>query len=123
MFPENLKYTRDHEWAKIEDATATIGITQHAEESLGDIVFIELPAVGRELKQAEEFGVVESVKSVSSLYAPISGTVLEINEKVKEKPELINQAPYNAGWLIKIKISDADETANLLSSADYQKLL
>lgn len=123
MYPENLKYTQDHEWAKIEGETATIGITQHAAEALGDIVYTDLPAAGKVVKQAAEFGVVESVKSVSSLYSPMSGKVLEVNEKIKEKPELINQAPYADGWLIKIKISDAGETENLLSSADYQKLL
>jgi glycine cleavage system H protein len=123
MYPENLKYTKDHEWAKIDGELATVGITSRATESLGDIVFVELPKVGKEFSQFAEFGVVESVKSVSSLYLPLGGEVVEVNDAVLKKPETINSDPYGAGWLIKVKVKNPAEASNLLSAADYQKLL
>jgi len=123
MYPENLKYTKDHEWAKIDGELATVGITSRATESLGDIVFVELPKVGKEFSQFAEFGVVESVKSVSSLYLPLGGEVVEVNDAVLKKPETINSDQYGAGWLIKVKVKNPAEASNLLSADDYQKLL
>jgi glycine cleavage system H protein len=123
LVPENLKYTKDHEWAKIEGDTVTVGITDHAQHELGDVVFTELPATGRSLKQGEEFGVVESVKSVSSLYSPISGDVSEKNEKVISSQETVNKDPYGDGWMIKIKVKDLAEAGQLLSAKDYSKLI
>ncbi|MDD4178807.1 MAG: glycine cleavage system protein GcvH [Candidatus Margulisbacteria bacterium] len=122
-YPDNLKYSKEHEWAKLDGKIATIGITHYAQDSLGDVVYVEMPAVGKEFKAMQEFGVVESVKSVSSLYCPVSGKVLERNENLDKKPELVNTSPYDAGWIIKVELSDPSELNNLLSSADYQKLL
>jgi len=116
--PENLLYTKDHEWLKIEGNTATVGITDFAQNSLGDIVFLELPEVGAELKLEESFGVVESIKSVSDLYAPISGKVLEINEELADSPENINTAPYES-WLVKLDMSNSSETEKLMSDKNY----
>ncbi|MCX5725980.1 MAG: glycine cleavage system protein GcvH [Candidatus Saganbacteria bacterium] len=123
MYPEDLRYTREHEWARIEGKVATVGITYHAQDKLGDIVFIELPDKGAELKQAGEFGVVESVKTVSNLYSPLSGKVAEVNKTLLKSPELINEDPYGKGWIIKIKIADEKEIAKLLSSEEYQELI
>jgi glycine cleavage system H protein len=122
--PENLKYTKEHEWLRVEDSsTGVVGITDYAQSELGDIVYVELPSVGREVKQLEAFGTIEAVKTVSDLYSPVSGEVIEINEKLKDSPELINQDPYGEGWIIKIKLSDPNEINNLLSADDYRKLI
>lgn len=121
--PEGLLYTKEHEWAKIEDDIAVVGITDYAQEQLGDIVYVELPEVGREVKQMESFGVVESVKAVSELFSPLSGTVEEVNEELNEHPELINQDPYGKGWIIKVKIRDREETKKLLSHEEYRKFV
>ncbi|MBU1026329.1 MAG: glycine cleavage system protein GcvH [Candidatus Margulisbacteria bacterium] len=123
QLPNNVKYSKDHEWAKVEGKTATVGISFFAQDQLGDIVYVELPAVGKELKAGEEFGVVESVKSVSSLLAPVSGKVVAINEELNNTAQLVNQDPYGKGWIIKIEMSAPDEANALLSDEDYKSLL
>lgn len=121
QFPTELLYTKDHEWALInKDGTALIGITDHAQSALGDIVFVELPKVGRELKGHETFGVVESIKAVSDLYSPLAGTVLECNQAAVNEPALLNSAPYKAGWLLKIKIKDPSSIDSLLKVDAYK---
>jgi len=122
-YPENLKYSKEHEWVRAEGRVATIGITDYAQDSLGDVVYVEVPPIGKALKAMEEFGVVESVKSVSSLYCPVSGRVVDRNEALEKKPELVNDSPYDNGWIIKIEMSDPAELSGLLAAADYQKLL
>ncbi|OGQ05470.1 MAG: glycine cleavage system protein H [Deltaproteobacteria bacterium RIFCSPLOWO2_01_44_7] len=119
-FPEDLKYTKEHEWVKVNGEIATIGITDYAQEQLGDIVYLELPAEGEAVEQGEPFGVVESVKAVSDLYAALSGTVLEINDPLVENPETLNEDCYEEGWLIKIKIGDPKELKNLMDCKSYQ---
>ncbi len=119
--PENLLYTKDHEWAKIENDVATIGITDFAQNTLGDIVYLELPEVGTELTQGQAFGIVESIKSVSDLYAPVSGTIVERNSALIETPENINQDAYGA-WFIKIKLKNQNETNNLVNDKDYKNI-
>ncbi|MCF7861935.1 glycine cleavage system protein GcvH [Candidatus Woesearchaeota archaeon] len=121
MNPKELFYTKKHLWCKIDDGIATVGITDHAQKSLTDIVFIELPEVDKELKVGESFGSIESVKSVSEVFAPISGKVTEVNSEVEDTPEIINEDPYNKGWLIKIKLSDSSEQQNLLSAEKYEE--
>jgi glycine cleavage system H protein len=121
--PNELKYTKDHEWMKIEGDVATIGITDFAQSALGDIVFVELPEVGKTLSSHQTFGVVESIKSVSDLFSPLSGTVLEINSGLVNAPELCNVQPYNDAWMIKVKISNPSEVNSLLSASDYQNFL
>ncbi|MEN3012631.1 MAG: glycine cleavage system protein GcvH [Dictyoglomus thermophilum] len=123
MYPEDRKYSKDHEWAKLEGNIAIIGITYHAQEELGDIVHIDLPEVGKEVKQNEVLAVVESVKSASDVYSPLSGKVIEVNENLKTKPELINEDPYNAGWIVKLELSDPKEYKSLLSAEEYKKLI
>lgn len=121
--PTDLKYTKDHEWTKVEGDTAVIGITDFAQSALGDIVFVELPAVGKTLNSHQAFGVVESIKSVSDLYSPVSGTVVEVNSGLQDTPELCNAEPYGAAWMIKVKLSNAQEINSLLSASDYQNFL
>jgi glycine cleavage system H protein len=118
--PGELKYTRSHEWVREEGDTVTVGITDHAQEELGDVVFVELPQVGDSFGAGESFGVVESVKAVSDLYAPVGGEVVEVNEALNERPELVNEDPYGEGWMIKLK---AEGSGDLLSAADYEKHL
>ena len=111
-FPEDLKYTREHEWVSIDGSVATIGITDHAQEQLGDVVFVELPTVGDRVEKADAFGVVESTKAVSDVYAPLSGEVAEVNDDLPDNPELINEDPYGDGWMVKITLGDkADRPA------------
>jgi glycine cleavage system H protein len=117
--PTNLKYTKEHEWTDLKENIATIGITDFAQSALGDIVFLEIPPVGKELIQGSTFGVVESIKSVSDLYAPISGEVIERNDALESSPEKLNQDPFGS-WLIKVKVKNLDETKKLMSAADYQ---
>jgi glycine cleavage system H protein len=119
-FPANLKYTKEHEWVKIDGDSATIGITDHAQESLGDIVFVELPKVGTEVAAQKSFGTVESVKAVSDVYAPVSGTVTAVNDELTNAPEKIN-ADAHGSWMIKIKLKDKGEANSLMSAADYEK--
>lgn len=122
-YPAEYKYSKEHEWVKADGTTAVIGITHHAQDALGDIVFVELPPVGRDLAAMQEFGVVESVKSVSSLYCPVAGKVVARNEKLLTQPELVNKSPHDEGWIIKVEMSNPAELTALLSAADYEKLL
>ncbi len=118
--PEELRYTQSHEWVRLEgEGIVTVGITDHAQEQLGDLVFVELPEVGRKLSIEEEFGVVESVKTASDLYAPLSGEVVEVNEELADAPELVNNDAYGDGWLLKLKLADDDELNTLLDGATY----
>ena len=121
-YPKELKYTKEHEWIKVEGTAATIGITHHAQEALGDIVFVELPKPGAEITAGKSFGTVESVKAVSELYAPASGTVTAVNEELNTSPEKINQDAHGA-WMIKITLKDAAELENLLSAEEYEQFV
>ena len=122
-FPENLRYTKDHEWVRLDGDIAFIGITDFAQKELGDIVYVEVETVGKSLKSAEVFGTVEAVKTVSDLYMPISGTIQELNPALGNEPELVNNDPYGKGWMIKIKPANKAEIDSLLSAADYNKLV
>lgn len=119
----DLKYTDSHEWIKIKDNIAKVGITDHAQSELTDIVFVELPVIGKEIKKGEELCIVESVKSVTEIYAPISGKITNVNKKLEESPEIINESPYDDGWLIEIEIADKSEISNLLDSDSYKKII
>ena len=121
--PADLKYTKDHEWIKIDGDTATIGITDFAQSELGDIVYVEIETEGETLDKEEVFGSIEAVKTVSDLFMPVTGEVIEINEEIESNPEVINSDAYGAGWLIKIKVSDASELEALLSAEDYQGVI
>jgi glycine cleavage system H protein len=123
LYPGNLKYSKEHEWVKVDSITATIGITSHAQSELGDIVYVELPKIGAKFSAMKEFGVVESVKTVSTLYCPVSGEVTEVNSSLSSKPEVVNTDPYGQGWMIKVKLSDPSELDKLLSSKEYEALL
>ena len=118
--PEELQYTKTHEWVRREDDVATVGITEHAQDELGDVVFVELPERGASFGAGDAFGTVESVKAVSDLYAPVAGEVVEVNEALNDAPEKINEEPYGDGWIIRLRVS---EEADLLSAGDYEKLL
>jgi glycine cleavage system H protein len=122
MYPAELKYTKDHEWVQAGDGTATVGITHYAQAQLGDVVFVELPAVGRTIKQGEVFGTIESVKAVSELYAPVSGEVVAVNDALSTAPEAVNKDPHGA-WIIKVKPSNAGELGSLLDAAAYEALV
>jgi glycine cleavage system H protein len=121
--PEDLKYTREHEWISVDGSVATIGITDHAQEQLGDVVFVELPAVGDRVEKADAFGVVESTKAVSDVYAPISGEVAEVNDDLPDNPELINEDPYGDGWMVKVTIGDKADLDDLLTADEYRKFI
>ena len=121
-YPDDLRYSKDHEWVRADGSTATIGITSFAADELGDIVFVELPAVGAALKQFAAFGVVESVKAVSDLFAPLSGTVSEVNARLQTEPELLNSDPFGDGWIARIDVADGDELKELLDADGYAKL-
>jgi len=121
--PEELRYTKEHEWAKLEGDKARVGITAFAQEQLGDVVFVELPKVGAKITAMKTFGVVESVKAVSDLFAPLSGEVVEINAELPKKPEVVNADPYGQGWMIVIKFSNAKEWDGLMPAGDYEKLI
>ncbi len=121
--PENLKDTKDHEWIRVEGEFGWIGITDYAQGELGDIVFVELPKVGTKLIQGKSFGTIEAVKAVSDLYAPAAGEVVELNNAIKDTPEVVNKDPYGDGWMVKIRIVGKNEIASLLDAASYQKLL
>lgn len=123
QIPENLKYTKDHEWARVEGKQVTVGVTEHAQNSLGDIVFVELPEVGRELTAGETFGVVESVKAVSDLISPIAGKVAAINEKLVDEPNTINDAPYEGGWIVKIEMTGESTDHDLMDHLNYKDLV
>lgn len=118
---QDLYFSKDHEWAKDNgDGTVTIGISEYAQGTLGDVVFVELPEVGEEVERDDEFGVVESVKAVSDLYSPVTGEVVEINEALLDAPELVNESPYEEGWMLKVRLDDPDELEELLSFEDYE---
>ena len=118
--PEDRKYLESHEYATTDGETATIGISDFAQDELGDVVFVELPAEGDEVTKGEEFGVVESIKAVSDLYAPVSGTVVDVNEELFDRPELVNEDPYGEGWMLEVEVSDADGFDGLLSPEEYR---
>lgn len=122
-FPENLKYSKDHEWIRIEGSIAYIGITEYAQRELGEIVYVDITTLGEEVAQGEVFGSIEAVKTVSDLFAPASGEILEVNPELEEKPELINEQPYEKGWIVKVSLKNPDELDGLLSAQDYQTLL
>jgi glycine cleavage system H protein len=122
-FPENLKYTKDHEWILAQGDTGTVGITDHAQGELGDVVFVELPVVGKMIKQHESFGTIEAVKAVSDLYAPASGLILEINKDLAGAPELVNKDPYGKGWMVKIKLTNPNDLSTLLDVKAYKTLI
>ena len=123
LIPADLRYAKSHEWLKVSaDGTALVGITDYAQNSLGDITFVQVPKVGAVLKAGETFGVVESVKAASDVYAPVAGTVLEVNKALDSNPEKVNQAPYAEGWMLKLQLANPAEAAALLSPADYGKL-
>ena len=120
-FPDDLKYTREHEWLLVEGKVATVGITDFAQEQLGDVVFVELPSVGDKVTKDEAMGVIESVKAVSDVYAPVSGTVVEVNDDLPDSTEMINEDPYGDGWMVKIELSDPTDLDDLLNSVDYEQ--
>ncbi len=122
-FPDDLRYTREHEWARRKGKNVVVGITEFAQDQLGDVVYVELPDVGDPVKKGESFGVVESTKAVSELFAPVSGKVVEVNDPLSDAPETINEDPYEEGWMIQVEFSDAKELDALLDSAGYQKFL
>ena len=121
--PGELRYTKEHEWAKLEGDKARVGITAFAQEQLGDVVFVELPKVGAKITAMKTFGVVESVKAVSDLFAPLSGEVVEVNAELPKKPEVVNADPYGKGWMIVIKLASAEEWEGLMPAGDYEKLI
>ena len=120
--PENLKYTKDHEWVRVEGDFGWVGVTDFAQGELGDVVFVELPAVGVKLAQGKSFGTIEAVKAVSDLYAPVAGEVVELNKTVQDTPEIVNRDPYGEGWMVKIKIANKADLNALLDAAAYKKL-
>jgi glycine cleavage system H protein len=122
-FPDNLRYTKDHEWVKIEGDEATVGITDFAQRELGDIVYVEIETVGKDLNAGDTFGTVEAVKTVSDLFLPVSGTVTEVNPGLNNNPEAVNSDPYGEGWMIKMKVSHIADLANLLTAEAYQKMV
>jgi len=121
--PKELKYSKDHEWVKIDGDTATVGITDFAQKHLGDVVYIELPAIGTRLDVHQRIGVIESVKAVSDVYSPISGEVIAVNEGLNDSPEIMNQDPHGKGWIIRMKVRDKAEQEKLMNSVDYEKYL
>jgi len=118
-FPEGLKYSKEHEWVLVEGNSATIGITEYAQEELGDIVYVELPEVGEKIVKDDPFAAVESVKAVSDVYAPVSGTVLEINDVLPDNPEIINDDPYGDGWMVRVELTDKDDLKDLMDAEEY----
>lgn len=122
-FPEDLKYSKEHEWIRMSGSVATIGITDYAQDQLGEVVFIELPDEGETIEKSDSFGVVESVKSVSDIFAPVSGKVVEVNEPLLDSPETMNEEPYGEGWLIKVEISNTKDLDDLMSADHYQAFI
>ena len=123
MYPENFRYTKEHEWVRVEGDSGTIGITHHAQEELGDIVYVDLPKAGTHIEQGKSLGSVESVKAVSDVYSPVSGDVLEVNPELAEAPEKLNEDPHGAAWLVKVKLTNPAEVQNLMTAADYQSYI
>ena len=122
-YPENLRYTKEHEWVLVEGDTGTIGITDHAQHELGDIVYVDLPRPGSAVVQGKTIGSVESVKAVSDIYSPVTGEVIEVNDVLAKSPETLNSSPHDSGWLVKIRLQSPDEIKSLLTAADYQNYL
>jgi glycine cleavage system H protein len=122
-YPDDVRYTKEHEWARQDEGLITVGITSYATEQLGDVVFVELPEVGKKLEATKPFGVVEAVKTVSDLYAPVSGEVVEVNDQLNERPGLVNEEPFGDGWMIRIKPSRPDEFQKLITHVDYERLV
>lgn len=122
-YPDSYRYTAEHEWVSIKADMGTVGITHHAQNELGDVVFVELPSPGARFERGQTFGSIESVKAVSDLYAPVSGEVVEVNEALVDRPEVVNEDPHGAAWMVRIKMADASEVDSLLSAADYQKVI
>ncbi len=123
MYPRDLRYTKEHEWIRVEGTRGLVGITYFAQEQLGDVVFVELPKVGTVVEQGKPFGVVESVKTASDLYAPVSGSVVAVNEKLTDQPELVNTDPYGEGWMIEIEMADPSQVNSLLTAEQYEALI
>ncbi len=123
IVPEDLYYTKDHEWAQVDENIVTVGITEFAQDSLGEIVYVELPEEGSKVTQNDSFGVIESVKAASDLYSPVSGTVIEVNASLMDNPSVLNDDPMNEGWLIRIEMDTEKELANLMRAPDYKKLI
>ena len=121
--PADLRYTKEHEWLRVEDGVGTVGITDYAQDQLGDIVFVELPAAGAQLTHLQKLGEIESVKAVSELFSPVSGEVVEVNAALADSPQLVNESPYGEGWMLKVRLSDPGELATLLSAAQYDDYL
>ena len=121
--PENLLYTKDHEWIRVEGGIGVIGITDYAQGELGDIVFIEVPPIGRKVDAGQVFGTVEAVKAVSDLYSPVTGEIVDVNKEIQDSPELVNKEPYERGWMIKVKLENEAEVAGLLDTASYKNLI
>jgi len=121
--PDNLKYTKDHEWARLEGNEAIVGITEYAQSQLGDVVYIELPKIGDVVSRGDVIGTIEAVKTVADIYSPVSGEIVAVNSALKDASELVNKDPYGEGWIATLKLSDATELSTLLESADYQKLI
>ncbi len=122
-YPDSYSYTREHEWISVEGDVGTVGVTHHAQEELGDVVFVELPEPGTQCRQGEPFGTIESVKAVSDLYAPASGEVVEVNEQLADRPEIVNEDPHGAGWMVKIRLASPAEVDGLMSAAEYQDFI
>ncbi|HUK65134.1 MAG TPA: glycine cleavage system protein GcvH [Dongiaceae bacterium] len=122
-YPDDLRYTAEHEWARIEGDVVTVGITSYATDQLGDVVFVELPDVGRKLEAMKPFGVVEAVKTVSDLYAPVAGEVVEVNGALTDNPAVVNQSPYEDGWMVRIRVGDRNAFQQLMTSADYTRMI
>ena len=123
MYPEDLRYTKEHEWARVEDGTVRVGITHYAQDALGDIVYVDLPSPGTEVSAGQPFGEVESTKSVSDIYSPLTGTITERNARLEESPDLVNQDPYGDGWMVLIEATNTSELEGLLSAAQYQEFI
>jgi len=123
VYPKNLKYTETHEWVEVDKGIATVGITDFATKQLTDLVYVELPSIGAKVAKGSSFGVVESVKAVSDLHSPVSGTVVKVNEKLSKEPEIVTQDPYGKGWMIKVKIEDQTELDTLMDSEEYEELV
>jgi glycine cleavage system H protein len=121
--PTDRRYTKEHEWVRVENDIGTVGITDYAQDQLGDIVYLDLPSPGTQVKQLDKLGEIESVKAVSDLYSPISGEVTEVNEEVVDRPELVNQSPYEEGWLVRVRLADSAEVDNLLTAEQYDELI
>ncbi len=121
--PEELKYSKDHEWIRVEGDVCTIGITDYAQGELGDVVYVEMPETGSSISKGESFGTIEAVKAVSEVYSPVSGEVVEINDKLEGEPALVNQSPYGDGWMIKLKLTNPDELSDLMDAAAYKEMI